>query len=59
MDVIIDEVLQQLDSSLSTEFDYSDVSHSLDFLLRKSFDGKEIVHTTIILFLYLRESVTK
>lgn len=49
MNVIIDEVLQQLDSSLSTEFDYSDVSNSLDFLLRKSFNGKEIVHKTILL----------
>lgn len=40
MNININEVIQHLDSSLSTEFDYSDVNVSLDFLLRKSFNGK-------------------
>lgn len=43
MDDFINEVLQHLDSSLLTEFDYSDVNKSLDFLLRKSFNGKEML----------------
>lgn len=42
MSVIIEEVLQHLDFSLPTEFDYSNVNESLDFLFRKSFNGKEI-----------------
>lgn len=42
MNAFINEALQYLDSSLSSEFDYSNVNKSLDFLLRKSFDGKEV-----------------
>lgn len=42
MNVFIDEVLQHLDFSLPAEFDYSNVNTSLDFLFRKSFNGKEI-----------------
>lgn len=43
MDDFINEILQHLDASLLTEFDYSVVNKSLDFLLRKSFDGKKIL----------------
>lgn len=42
MNTYINELLQHLESSLSTEFDYSDVNISLDFLFRRSFDGKKI-----------------
>lgn len=42
MNVIIDEVLQQLDSYLSTPIDYSHVDKPLDFLFQKSFNGKVI-----------------
>lgn len=42
MKIIIDEVLQHLDSSLSIEFDYSNVNKSLDFLFRKSLNGKKL-----------------
>ncbi|VVC33352.1 JmjC domain [Cinara cedri] len=38
MNNIIGEVLKLLDSSLSTDFDYSNVNQSLDFLFRKSFN---------------------
>jgi len=43
MNVNVDEVLQFLDSSLLSEFDYNNVNGSLDFLFRKSFNGKEIL----------------
>lgn len=42
MNTNINEVLQHLECSLSTEFDYSDVNISLDFLLRRAFNGKKI-----------------
>lgn len=42
MNTNINEVIQHLECSLSTEFDYSDVNISLNFLLRRSFDGKKI-----------------
>lgn len=41
MSVTIDEVLQHLDTSLPTKFDYSNAHNSLDFLLRKSLNGKQ------------------
>lgn len=46
MNININEVLHYLDSSLSSEFDYTDVNTSLDFLLKKSFNGKEIYYVT-------------
>lgn len=49
MNIIIAEVLQHLDSSLLAEYDYSEVNTSLDFLLRKSFNGKEIYLVKIFL----------
>lgn len=42
MNDIILEVLEHLDSSLSVEFDYNNVNQSLDFLFRKSFNGKKM-----------------
>jgi len=42
MNDTIDEVLQHLDLSLTHEFDYNNVKESLDFLFRKSFNGKEM-----------------
>lgn len=42
MNIIIAEVLQHLDSSLLAEYDYNEVNTSLDFLLRKSFNGEQI-----------------
>lgn len=43
MNKVFDEVLQHLNSSLSIEFDYSNVDNSLDFLFRKSYNGKKIL----------------
>jgi len=42
MNIIIDDVLQHLESSLSAEYDYSNVHQSLDFLFQKSLNGKEL-----------------
>lgn len=42
MNIIVDEVLLHLESSLSVKFDYSDVHKSLDFLFRKSINGKKL-----------------
>jgi len=41
MNIIVDEVLQHLESSLPAKFDYSNVHKSLDFLFRKSLNGKK------------------
>lgn len=43
MNTVFDEALQHLDSLLTLEFDYSNVNNSLDFLFRKSYNGKKIV----------------
>jgi len=42
MNITVDNVLQHLESSLSAEFDYSNVHEALDFLFRKSLNGKEL-----------------
>lgn len=42
MNIIVENVLQHLESSLSAEFDYSNVHEALDFLFRKSLNGKEL-----------------
>lgn len=52
MSVKIDEVFQHLDTSLPTEFDYSNAHNSLDFLLRKSLNGKQM-HMLVSYMTYL------
>jgi len=49
MNIIVDEVLLHLESSLSAKFDYSDVHISLDFLFQKSLNGKKLENYDIYL----------
>jgi len=50
MNIIVDNVLQHLESPLSAEFDYSNVHESLDFLFRKSLNGKELKNDDYLQF---------
>lgn len=52
MNIIVDEVLLHLESSLSAKFDYSDVHKSLDFLFRKSLNGKKLENVDDIQFIH-------
>jgi len=56
MNIIVDEVLQHLESSLSAKIDYSDVHKSLNFLFQKSLNGKKlecIMHYIYFLYFFV------
>ncbi|XP_015379377.1 PREDICTED: lysine-specific demethylase 8 [Diuraphis noxia] len=49
MNVIVDEVLLHLESSLSARFDYSDVHKSLDYLFQKSLNDSQSENSKVAL----------
>lgn len=49
MNIIVDEVLQHLESSLSAKFDYSSVHKSLDFLFQKSLNDSQTENLKVAL----------
>ncbi|XP_027848509.2 bifunctional peptidase and arginyl-hydroxylase JMJD5 isoform X1 [Aphis gossypii] len=49
MKIIVDNVLQHLESSLSAEFDYRNVHEALDFLFRKSLNDSHTENTKVAL----------